>query len=301
MIRPRGASTPAKPKTDPLTRLSTPFKCPGAAAPKRETALPPRKRRKVSYKGADGDTGDSNDGENFNADGTEREILGNLQVNKAFPVFKPKDKTTVFRARFAVPLADKNVGEYNPFRPAPALGMRKSANFIARPLHDPSAEFAIVLYDPTVDDKKVEIIEVEGEAPKLEVRPVSRIHKSLKEILGLDKVKEQEKPKVPVVIDPRLAKVLRPHQIEGAKFLYRCTTGLVDSEAKGCIMADEMGLGKTVCPVVHRYCGTSTDVWIASMYHPHVDPAKAVPGARKVYNPEMRHCLPFFAGSQLGE
>lgn len=30
------------------------------------------------------------------------------------------------------------------------------------------------------------------------------------------------------------------------KFLYRCTTGLIDKNANGCIMADEMGLGKTV-------------------------------------------------------
>lgn len=243
MIRPRGGVTPAKHhKSDPLARLTTPFKCPGSAAPTREAALPPRKRRKVSYKDTDVD---SDGGDSFSLD-SEREVLGNLQVNRAFPVFKPKDKDTVFRARFAVPLADKNVGGYNPHRPAPALGMRCSAGFIAKPLHDPSGEFAIVLYDPTVDDKKVEIIEVDGEAPKLEVKPISKVHRSLKEILGLDKAKEHDIPKVPVVIDPRLAKVLRPHQIEGVKFLYRCTTGLVDSEAKGCIMADEMGLGKTV-------------------------------------------------------
>ena len=33
---------------------------------------------------------------------------------------------------------------------------------------------------------------------------------------------------------------------EHPQFLYRCTTGLVDKKANGCIMADEMGLGKTV-------------------------------------------------------
>ena len=31
-----------------------------------------------------------------------------------------------------------------------------------------------------------------------------------------------------------------------SQFLYRCTTGMVDRKANGCIMADEMGLGKTV-------------------------------------------------------
>lgn len=30
------------------------------------------------------------------------------------------------------------------------------------------------------------------------------------------------------------------------QFLYRCTTGLIDKNANGCIMADGMGLGKTV-------------------------------------------------------
>ena len=66
-----------------------------------------------------------------------------------------------------------------------------------------------------------------------------------REMGGLKK-KVEERPKVPVVIDPRLAKVLRPHQVEGVKFLYRATTGLIDEKANGCIMADEMGLGKTL-------------------------------------------------------
>jgi DNA repair and recombination RAD54-like protein len=65
-------------------------------------------------------------------------------------------------------------------------------------------------------------------------------------MLGLDKQTEEARPKVPVVIDPRLARRLRPHQIEGVKFLYKCTTGRLHPSAFGCIMADEMGLGKTL-------------------------------------------------------
>jgi DNA repair and recombination RAD54-like protein len=216
MIRPKSAGqTPSrKPSGDPLQSLTKPFKCPGSAPTKRQTALPPRKRRKVSYKGADAD--DDVDA-TFSAD-PERIPLGNLQVNKAFPVFKARDKDTVFRQRFAVPLVNKNAGGYNPGRPAPALGMRQRANFIARALHDPAGEFAIVLYDPTIDDKKIEIIEKDGEPPKIEEKPISRMHKSLAEILGINKNKDKDEvPKVPVVIDPRLAKVLRPHQIEGVK------------------------------------------------------------------------------------
>lgn len=242
MIRPKAPGTPAPAKKpDPLRRLSTPFKCPSPAPSKRETAIPPRKRRKVSYKDSVAD--DDADESFTNPEDPDRAPLGNLQINKAFPVFKPKPKDAVFRARFAIPLANKDDGSYNQNRPAPALGMRKSANFVARPLHDPAGEFAIVLYDPTVDDKKIEIVENGDEAPKIEVKSM---HRSLKQILGLDKEQKKEIPKVPVVLDPRLAKVLRPHQVEGVKFMYRCTTGLVDENAGGCIMADEMGLGKTV-------------------------------------------------------
>ena len=146
----------------------------------------------------------------------DRLALANRDINK-YPVFKVKDKDTLFRQRFAVPLINKDPGNYNPFRPAPTLGMRKGAVFIAKPLHDPSGEFAIVLYDPTVDDKPIATEEEKkndcDEKPKLDV-PI--MHKSLADILGLKK-QVDDHPKIPVVIDPRLAKVLRPHQVEGVK------------------------------------------------------------------------------------
>ncbi|KAI4126206.1 MAG: hypothetical protein LQ338_003864 [Usnochroma carphineum] len=227
-----------------IDRLIKPFKCPGAPCSSRTSDKPARKRRKVDYGGADGSVG----GEDKAWSNVERLALANRDANK-FPVFKVKDKDSLFRQRFAVPLINKNVGAYNPNRPAPTLGMRTGATFISKPLHDPSGEFAIVLYDPTVDDKPAQAEDVEkkdeeGEAdkPKLDV-PI--MHKSLADILGLKK-KVEGHPKIPVVIDPRLAKVLRPHQVEGVKFLYRCTTGLIDEKANGCIMADEMGLGKTL-------------------------------------------------------
>ena len=142
-----------------------------------------------------------------------------------------------------MPLIDKNAGGYNPFRPAPTLGMRKGATFVVKPLHDPSGEFAIVLYDPTIDEKRQEQPAEDLEKAK---ETVPLMHRSLADILGIKKEVVGDRPKVPVVIDPRLAKVLRPHQVEGVKFLYRCTTGLLDENARGCIMADEMGLGKTL-------------------------------------------------------
>ena len=65
-------------------------------------------------------------------------------------------------------------------------------------------------------------------------------------------------PIVPVVLDPIVARHLRPHQKEGnvffspgfgnpllvtnsgVKFLYECVMGLREHEGHGCILADEM-------------------------------------------------------------
>ena len=51
----------------------------------------------------------------------------------------------------------------------------------------------------------------------------------------------------PVCLDRMLSKVLRPHQIEGVKFVFECLMGLRGPEGgEGCILADDMGLGKTL-------------------------------------------------------
>ena len=219
-----------------VDKLVKPFRCPGSATISRASEKPVRKRRKVDYGGAD----DSKD-EDKPWTQEERMALGNK-----FPVFQVKDKDTMFRKRFAVPLINKDLATYNPNRPPPTLGLRTGAVFVAKPLHDPSGEFAIVLYDPTIDEKAkiVEIPQEGGSQPVKIDAPV--VHKSLAEILGIKKVVEGDRPKVPVVIDPRLAKVLRPHQVEGVKFMYKCVTGMIEENANGCIMADEMGLGKTL-------------------------------------------------------
>lgn len=147
-----------------------------------------------------------------------------------------------------------------------SLGARPHPTLAPRPLHDPMADHAIVLYDPTIDDRpNPEDVDAEllGEERKRKEAEAQGPHKSLKSILGIVDVKKKADVKVPVVIDPRLAKILRPHQIEGVKvrashtggqqmdskrlieqFLYRCTTGLLADKAWGCIMADEMGLGE---------------------------------------------------------
>ncbi|KAJ1582028.1 hypothetical protein NDA15_000433 [Ustilago hordei] len=55
-------------------------------------------------------------------------------------------------------------------------------------------------------------------------------------------------PIVDVVLDPQLAKALRPHQVQGVKFLYERVMGMHanSDKGRGCILADQMGLGKTL-------------------------------------------------------
>lgn len=97
-----------------------------------------------------------------------------------------------------------------------SLGARPHPTLAPRPLHDPMADHAIVLYDPTIDDKPdPEEVAQKQEAAKKEED--CGPHKSLKAILGIEDKTKKKVVKVPVVIDPRLSKVLRPHQIEGVK------------------------------------------------------------------------------------
>ena len=220
--------------TDSISRLVRPFRCPSTA---RSSDKPARKRRKINY--VEADVADVNDDGAFVSE--DRQPLTPRDANR-YPVFKVKDKGAMFRQRFLVPMQNKKTGEYDAFRPAPLLGMRRGVVFVAKPLHDPSGEFAIVLYDPTLDDKAVVVESTtkdeeekkkkeegkEVDAPKLDA-PI--VHKSLADILGLKK-KVEERPRVPVVIDPRLAKVLRPHQIEGVKVrngFANCIDGLLIS------------------------------------------------------------------------
>ncbi|KZT04627.1 uncharacterized protein LAESUDRAFT_727800 [Laetiporus sulphureus 93-53] len=82
------------------------------------------------------------------------------------------------------------------------------------PLHDPSAEGAVVMKAPTKEH--------------------------------IAKHNRRNLPVVDVVIDPIVARRARPHQIEGVKFMYECVMGLRKHEGNGCILADEMGMGKTL-------------------------------------------------------
>lgn len=234
---------------DSNVRLARPFRVPFANRTNQGTN-PERKARKVvSY----AETADDNSDLSVNADGsvTPLKRKGALLPRSLFK--DPHASEKKFKKSFIVPFQNASNSS---LAPPPPLGTRRKIDLPPRALHDPTSEFAIVLYDPTihtfpkveeevVDDKTVESSEPEEmEEPP---RKFKRRHKSLAEMLGIVKNQDGvEHPDVPVVIDPKLAKILRPHQVSGVQFLYKCTSGLMDARAKGCIMADEMGLGKTL-------------------------------------------------------
>ncbi|KAJ8456479.1 hypothetical protein ONZ45_g11333 [Pleurotus djamor] len=245
-------------------RVNKPFK-PPTLAKTNERVQPQRKRKRVSYSGQDPNASDSDsdsgkkkkkkdqrDGNWFN----EEELLAAV---KKYPVFKPKPFGEIFtpQRRFSLPSMTGKNGENIQLTPShAALGIRPLSKIAPRPLHDPMEDHAIVLYDPTIDDRETDEERKERLKQEEKERAAKEAaektagmynpHKSLKTLLGEDKATKEKAPKVPVVIDPRLSKVLRPHQIEGVKFLYKCTTGMLVDNQYGCIMADEMGLGKTL-------------------------------------------------------
>ncbi|KAF7294844.1 SNF2 family domain-containing protein [Mycena indigotica] len=243
------------------TRVNKPFKAPTFLA---ERPQPQRKRKRVSYKGQDGGDGDDEDenGPSKKKKKDDRDKDGNyhneealLAAVKQYPVFKATPFQQLSARRFSMPEMTKDGKVITHIPTNVALGIRPPVRIIPRPLHDPMDGHAIVLYDPTIDDRetdeekrereKEEAKEKAAEEARAKTAGMFNPHKSLRQMLGETKDKKQA-PKVPVVIDPRLSKVLRPHQVEGVKFLYKCTTGMLADNLYGCIMADEMGLGKTL-------------------------------------------------------
>ncbi|KAF8343917.1 DNA repair protein, SNF2 family [Cantharellus anzutake] len=234
----------------PVT-LWKPFKVPLPAFTTHEASRPSRKRKRVSYT----DTDEENSVPHPNPSDI---LIDNVGPRKSRPILKPPSSiTSVFR----IPTMRAKSGEIIPTTITGApLGVRAPISIPPRPLHDPMSDHAIVLYDPTINDgetdeeRKERMKQEAKELENLEARQTAcdlglfNPHKSLRELLGeTNRVGCAAKAvKVPVVIDPLLSKKLRPHQVEGVKFLYQCTTGNMVGNQYGCIMADEMGLGKTM-------------------------------------------------------
>ena len=212
------------------TPINTPFKPP---TPTIRRDQPQRKRRRVSYKEANAGTDSDSENESgrkskkkkASKDGAYESPRDNNV--KEYPVFKAKPFEQVSR-KFAIPAMKNADGEIiHKAISGVALGIRPLANIIPRPLHDPMEDHAIVLYDPTIDDRETDEERKEREKEEEKERAAQEAlekssgmfnpHKRLKDILGGGKDKKKKNDKVAVVIDPRLSKVLRPHQVEGVK------------------------------------------------------------------------------------
>lgn len=198
-----------------------------------ENGRPKKKAKKGKAVTMEGYKGVDENGRSLNAD------------NRVWETYKAKEGKTQLKSKFAIPLitnAKTGLSVQHPLSNA-MLGVRAALDIPPRPLHDPMGDHAIVLFDPTIDDRDAERekARIQQEQAAVEeimasqdasntvneqppVKPKQEEvdrgpHKSLARILGIRNRKEEAKvaPKVPVVIDPILAKVLRPHQVEGVK------------------------------------------------------------------------------------
>lgn len=211
-------------------RVSKPFKVPSLVV---QRAQPQRKRKRVSYKeNREGDDNASSDSDSKSSrkrkpsNDTEIRLGGHTDQ---FPVYKPKPFNELFGPRrYTIPVMTNKNGELvKTIQSNPSLGIKPQVRIIPRPLHDPMEDHAIVLFDPTIDTRETDEERKEREKEDLRAQAEKEAreknaglynpHKSLKELLGGGKEKKPHQNKVPVVIDPRLCKVLRPHQVEGVK------------------------------------------------------------------------------------
>jgi len=225
-------------KDDPFVHqrglvLSKPFKTPSSLIQQRDQ--PTRKRKRVDYKenGA-GDEGDEGKRSKRRKDDSYVEPLSDTvpNINKSYPVYDAKPSKVIFHKKFTIPIMKNKDGQLVTISLSHvSLGTRPAIKLLPRPLHDPMADHAIVLYDPTVDDRETDeerlerLAEEAKEAAKEEAAAkmvgLYNPHKSLRDLLGETKIRRKVSQKVPVVIDPRLSKILRPHQIEGVKVSLR--------------------------------------------------------------------------------
>ena len=222
------------------TRINRPFKPPTLATPDR--VQPQRKRKRVSYKEQENNGSDSDEGRarkkkktSMDKDGVYHNEQELLDAHPKYPVYSVKPFSQVGSRKFHFPSMTSKDGKPVALLATHAsLGIRPQVKIIPRPLHDPMQDHAIVLYDPTIDNRETDEEKKEREAEEAKVQAEKEAkektaglynpHKSLKVLLG-EGNKKVEISKVPVVIDPCLSKVLRPHQVEGVKVnLMHCIT-----------------------------------------------------------------------------
>ncbi|KAJ1722517.1 DNA-dependent ATPase protein rad54 [Coemansia erecta] len=244
------------------TKTSGPLKRAFSVRRLNMSATPAAKRPRLST----GSTDDNNDGDEEDTEDGDSKCLPGVNYNgMSLKLFKPFRPPTITKRT-------SSDGEASGDHPANAddsgrpvigrsLGVRRRLNVAKGPRYNPDTEDAVVLYRPEDEDAgkdqgTLELTRSPSSGSSLSSSDGAAVvptvatgsvnpNKSLRSLLGTDGEKE-EKRRVAVVVDPALGRKLRPHQIDGVKFLYKCVTGGVYEKAFGCIMADEMGLGKTL-------------------------------------------------------
>lgn len=212
------------------SRVNLPFKAP-APTKSLERIQPQRKRKRVSYVGQQEDDGSDDDNNSKKKKKGDSSYLNEdelLAMHKQYPVFRPTPFNQVVNRRFSLPsMKSKDGTVVIQVLSNVSLGIRPQTKVLPRPLHDPMEDHAIVLFDPTIDIKETDEERKEREVQEAKAKAEEEIkvktagmynpHKSLRKLLGEGDEKKEKVPKVPVVIDPRLSKILRPHQVEGVK------------------------------------------------------------------------------------
>ena len=297
------------------TRVFKPFK-PPTIITNTERIQPQRKRKRVSYK-EQGDEKDDDDNDrqgrrkkkkNGDQDGayTEEELKAAI---KTYPVYKPKPFEMV--RRFSMPTMRNRDGEVVQLvSTGIALGIRPPTKIIPRPLHDPMEDHAIVLYDPTIDDRETDEEKKEREKEEARERAerearektagMHNPHKNLRALLGEGKNKKEKAQKIPVVIDPRLSKVLRPHQVEGVKVrLSRsCMLKLTLCKIVPVQVYNRYDGGEPVRLHHGRRDGTREDL---AVHRFTLDACQTVPSSWQADTREMHHCVSCQFGEKLGK
>jgi DNA repair and recombination RAD54-like protein len=214
------------------TRVNKPFKPPALA--NALESKPQRKRKRVSYKEQGGHGSDSEVERTRKKQKTSMDkdgIYHNEEELRAaipkFPVYSVKPFNELGSRRFSLPsMRSKDGKPVQLVASNASLGVRPQTKVPPRPLHDPMEDHAIVLYDPTIDDRETDEERKAREKEEAKERAAREAqekmagmynpHKSLRSLLG-EGTNNENMGKVPVVIDPKLSKVLRPHQVEGVK------------------------------------------------------------------------------------
>ncbi|KAJ1951845.1 DNA-dependent ATPase protein rad54, partial [Linderina pennispora] len=242
--KPAGEAAPKQP-TRSLKRV---FSVRKSAVASSTNQLLPSKRRRVS----ENNSGEDDGGETAKEDDCIPGVNYNGMSKKLFKPFRPPKAIRPVSADQEDAAGNSTCDQQNTrfSMGRGSLGVRRRKIVPRGPRYSADTEDAVVLYRPGAgadgaESQQSSTSSQSGDSAATLV-PIANRNKSLKSLLGESGESDAALKEVPVVVDPALGRKLRPHQVEGVKFLFNCTTGRIYKNAFGCIMADEMGLGKTL-------------------------------------------------------